>query len=60
MDLDPLRYYLIKDVSFGNDGKYITKKDLEDCVNSDLANNYGNLMPTCHCFCRKKLFLINT
>ena len=40
--LDPLRYYLIKEVSFGNDGN-ISKDKLEDCINSDLANNYGNL-----------------
>ena len=40
--LDPLRYYLIKEVSFGNDGN-ISKEKLEDCINSDLANNFGNL-----------------
>ena len=40
--LDPLRYYLIKEVSFGNDGN-ISKERLEDCINSDLANNFGNL-----------------
>ena len=40
--IDPLRYYLIKEVSFGNDGT-ISKEKLESCINSDLANNYGNL-----------------
>ncbi len=40
--LDPLRYYLIKEVSFGNDGN-ISRDKLEDCINSDLANNFGNL-----------------
>ena len=53
--LDPLRYYLIKEVSFGNDGN-ISQDRLEDCINSDLANNYGNLcqrvtafvMKNCH------------
>ena len=40
--LDPLRYYLIKEVSFGNDGN-ISQDRLEECINSDLANNYGNL-----------------
>ena len=40
--LDPLRYYLIKEVSFGNDGN-ISQERLEDCINSDLANNFGNL-----------------
>ncbi len=40
--LDPLRYYLIKEVSFGNDGN-ISQERLVDCINSDLANNFGNL-----------------
>jgi len=40
--LDPLRYYLIKEVSFGNDGN-ISQERLEECINSDLANNFGNL-----------------
>ncbi len=40
--LDPLRFYLLKEVSFGSDGN-ITQEKLENCINSDLANNYGNL-----------------
>ncbi len=40
--LDALRYYLAKEVSFGNDGN-ISQQKLESCINSDLANNYGNL-----------------
>jgi methionyl-tRNA synthetase len=40
--IDSLRYYLIKEVSFGNDGN-ISQDRLEDCINSDLANNFGNL-----------------
>ncbi len=40
--LDPLRYYLLKEVSFGNDGN-ISEDKLENCINSDLANNFGNL-----------------
>ena len=40
--LDPLRYYLIKEVSFGSDGN-ISQERLENCINSDLANNFGNL-----------------
>ena len=40
--LDPLRYYLIKEISFGSDGS-ISKERLEKCINSDLANNFGNL-----------------
>jgi len=40
--IDELRYYLMKEVSHGNDGS-ISLKSLENCINSDLANNYGNL-----------------
>ena len=50
--LDPLRYYLIKEVSFGNDGK-ISKEKLEDCINSDLANNYGNFCQRVTAFAEK-------
>ena len=50
--LDPLRYYLIKEVSFGNDGN-ISKDKLEDCINSDLANNYGNLCRRVTAFAEK-------
>ena len=50
--LDPLRYYLIKEVSFGNDGN-ITKDKLEDCINSDLANNYGNFCQRVTAFAEK-------
>ena len=56
--LDPLRYYLIKEVSFGNDGN-ISKERLEDCINSDLANNFGNLCQRVTAFtiknCRGKI-----
>ena len=50
--LDPLRYYLIKEVSFGNDGN-ISQDRLEDCINSDLANNYGNLCQRVTAFAMK-------
>ena len=40
--IDALRYYLMKEVSHGSDGS-ISLKNLENCINSDLANNYGNL-----------------
>ena len=40
--VDELRYYLMKEVSHGSDGN-ISLKNLENCINSDLANNYGNL-----------------
>ncbi len=40
--IDELRYYLMKEVSHGSDGS-ISLKSLQACINSDLANNYGNL-----------------
>ena len=40
--IDQLRYYLMKEVSHGSDGN-ISLDSLENCINSDLANNYGNL-----------------
>ena len=55
--LDPLRYYLIKEVSFGNDGN-ISQEKLESCINSDLANNYGNLCQRIIAFNEKNLNLI--
>jgi len=54
--LDPLRYYLIKEVSFGNDGN-ISKDKLKSCTNSDLANNYGNLCQRVILFNEKNLNL---
>jgi len=55
--LDPLRYYLLKEVSFGNDGN-ISQEKLENCINSDLANNYGNLCQRVIGFIEKNLNLI--
>ena len=52
--LDPLRYYLIKEVSFGNDGS-ISKDKLENCINSDLANNFGNFCQRVLAFTEKNL-----
>ena len=40
--VDQLRYYLIKEVSLGNDGS-ISLENLKNCINNDLANNFGNL-----------------
>ncbi len=54
--LDPLRFYLLKEVSFGNDGN-ISKEKLESCINSDLANNYGNLCQRVISFCEKNIGL---
>ncbi len=50
--IDELRYYLMKEVSHGSDGS-VSLKSLENCVNSDLANNYGNL-------CRRVLSFIKS
>ena len=50
--IDSLRYYLIKEVSIGNDGS-ISLKSLKDCVNNDLANNYGNLCQRVFTFVEK-------
>ncbi len=54
--LDPLRYYLLKEVSFGNDGN-ISKDKLISCINSDLANNFGNLCQRVLAFSEKNLSL---
>ena len=40
--IDEMRYYLMKEVSHGSDGN-ISIDSLKKCINSDLANNYGNL-----------------
>jgi methionyl-tRNA synthetase len=50
--IDPLRYYLIKEVSFGNDGN-ISEERLINCINSDLANNFGNLCQRVTAFAEK-------
>jgi methionyl-tRNA synthetase len=49
--IDELRYYLMKEVSHGSDGS-ISLKSLENCINSDLANNYGNLCQRIFSFVR--------
>jgi len=40
--IDQLRYYLVKEVSLGNDGN-VSMDNLKNCINNDLANNFGNL-----------------
>ncbi len=50
--IDQLRYYLIKEVSLGNDGN-ISMENLKNCVNNDLANNYGNLCQRVFSFIKK-------
>lgn len=39
---DAIRYFFLREVSFGNDGDYSNEK-LTNRVNADLANNLGNL-----------------
>ena len=50
--IDQLRYYLIKEVSLGNDGS-ISMENLRKCINNDLANNYGNLCQRVFSFIKK-------
>ncbi len=50
--IDQLRYYLIKEVSLGNDGN-ISLVNLKNCINNDLANNYGNLCQRVFSFIEK-------
>ncbi len=49
---DQLRYYLVKEVSLGNDGS-ISMENLKNCINNDLANNYGNLCQRVFSFIKK-------
>ena len=49
---DQLRYYLVKEVSLGNDGS-ISLENLKNCINNDLANNYGNLCQRVFSFIKK-------
>ena len=50
--IDQLRYYLVKEVSLGNDGS-ISMENLKNCINNDLANNYGNLCQRVFSFTKK-------
>ncbi len=50
--IDQLRYYLIKEVSLGNDGN-VSLENLKNCINNDLANNYGNLCQRVFAFIKK-------
>jgi methionyl-tRNA synthetase len=49
--LDPVRYFLLREVPFGNDGDF-QKRALIGRMNGDLANAYGNL-------CQRVLSMIN-
>jgi len=41
--LDQIRFFLFREVPFGNDGDF-SKETIAQRVNSDLSNNYGNLI----------------
>ncbi len=41
--VDPFRYYLLREFSFGNDGDYRQSR-LHERYNADLANDLGNLL----------------
>ena len=41
--LDPFRYYLMREATFGQDADY-SKKAMVQRINSDLANDLGNLL----------------
>ena len=43
---------MIKEVSLGNDGT-ISMENLKNCINNDLANNYGNLCQRVFSFIKK-------
>ncbi len=40
--VDPVRYFLLREISFGNDGSYSPEAIVTRC-NADLANDLGNL-----------------
>jgi methionyl-tRNA synthetase len=44
--IDYFRYFLLKEVPFGNDGDY-SRESLINRVNAELANNIGNLTQRC-------------
>jgi len=50
--VDQLRYYLLKEVSLGNDGN-VSMENLKNCINNDLANNFGNLCQRVFSFIEK-------
>jgi methionyl-tRNA synthetase len=52
--VDALRYFLIRDVSFGQDGSY-SPEAIVTRVNADLANSFGNLAQRTLAFIAKNL-----
>ncbi len=40
--LDPVRYFLLREIPFGNDGDF-SRRAIVNRINGDLANDFGNL-----------------
>ena len=43
LDLIRFRFFLFREVPFGNDGDF-SKNSIANRVNADLSNNFGNLI----------------
>jgi len=52
--LDQIRFFLFREVPFGNDGDF-SKDAIAQRVNADLSNNYGNLIQRISTFIVKNL-----
>ncbi len=50
--LDQIRFFLFREVPFGNDGDF-SKDAISNRLNADLSNNYGNLVQRITTFCVK-------
>ncbi len=53
--VDYFRYFLLKEVPFGNDGDY-SQESLIKRINAELANNIGNLVQRCLTMVAKEFF----
>ncbi|QOD38847.1 methionine--tRNA ligase [Candidatus Wolbachia massiliensis] len=51
--VDQLRYFLLREASFGQDGNF-SKKNMINRINSELANNIGNLVQRTISFLHKQ------